>query len=196
MNGTAFYNDIDPFCCNWLRNLVDAGELPQGHIEQRSIIDVTLSSQVRMAGSAFCQLRHGMSDKEPKRRLAICSFAIAFHAPRVRGSACVPCQELAIHHRIRRPLGHRGSIGKNGCCLNLDRVYTWCVRDKVSLPLDGDRETHAQTLRCWRVGICQSKATCCVVRERSEIAFRRRGIYDREKTVPFCFYVPPMPCTC
>lgn len=38
---TAYYNDNDPFCCEWLRNLIDAGELPPGDVECRSITEVT-----------------------------------------------------------------------------------------------------------------------------------------------------------
>ena len=35
-----YYNEIDPFCCRWLKNLMDAGLIPPGDIDNRSIIDV------------------------------------------------------------------------------------------------------------------------------------------------------------
>lgn len=35
-----YYNDIDPFCCEWLRSLVAAGEIPKGCVDDRSIADV------------------------------------------------------------------------------------------------------------------------------------------------------------
>jgi DNA (cytosine-5)-methyltransferase 1 len=39
----AFYNEIDPFCCAWISNLMDAGLITPGKIDDRSIEDVTPS---------------------------------------------------------------------------------------------------------------------------------------------------------
>lgn len=36
----AYYNEIDPFAAEWLRNLMDAGEIPAGDVDTRSIKDV------------------------------------------------------------------------------------------------------------------------------------------------------------
>lgn len=36
----AYYNDNDPFCAEWLRNLIAAGELQPGAVDERSITDV------------------------------------------------------------------------------------------------------------------------------------------------------------
>jgi len=38
--GPAYYNDTDPFCCEWLQRLMDAGEITPGTIDNRSITDV------------------------------------------------------------------------------------------------------------------------------------------------------------
>ena len=38
--GPAYYNDADPFCCEWLQRLMDAGEITPGTIDNRSITDV------------------------------------------------------------------------------------------------------------------------------------------------------------
>jgi DNA (cytosine-5)-methyltransferase 1 len=35
-----YYNDNDPKVCAWLRELIAAGELPDGHVDGRSILDV------------------------------------------------------------------------------------------------------------------------------------------------------------
>ncbi len=35
-----YYNDNDPYCCAWLRNLVAAGHLPKGDVDERSILEV------------------------------------------------------------------------------------------------------------------------------------------------------------
>lgn len=36
-----YVNEIDPYCAEWLQNLMDAEVLPRGHIDTRSIEDVT-----------------------------------------------------------------------------------------------------------------------------------------------------------
>lgn len=36
-----YVNEIDPYCAKWLQNLMDAEVLPRGHIDTRSIEDVT-----------------------------------------------------------------------------------------------------------------------------------------------------------
>lgn len=35
-----YYNEIDPVAAQWLRNLIEAGHLPQGVVDERSIVDV------------------------------------------------------------------------------------------------------------------------------------------------------------
>lgn len=37
---SVYYNEIDPFCAQWLRNLIAAGHLPAGHVDERDIRDV------------------------------------------------------------------------------------------------------------------------------------------------------------
>ena len=37
---TAFYNEIDPFAAQWLRNLVDAGHIAPGVVDERDIRDI------------------------------------------------------------------------------------------------------------------------------------------------------------
>ena len=36
----AYYNEIEPFAAKWLRNLIAAGHLPRGDVDERSIEDV------------------------------------------------------------------------------------------------------------------------------------------------------------
>ena len=36
----VYYNDIDPYVCQWLRNLIVAGEIPPGCVDQRPIQEV------------------------------------------------------------------------------------------------------------------------------------------------------------
>lgn len=37
---TAYYNEYDPFAAEWLRNLINAGHLPAGDVDSRSILEV------------------------------------------------------------------------------------------------------------------------------------------------------------
>ena len=37
---TAYYNEIDPYAAQWLRNLITAGHIAHGDVDERSIIDV------------------------------------------------------------------------------------------------------------------------------------------------------------
>jgi len=38
---TAYYNEVDPYCAEWLRNLIAAGHLPAGDVDERPIEEVT-----------------------------------------------------------------------------------------------------------------------------------------------------------
>ncbi|MEA4293911.1 DNA cytosine methyltransferase [Klebsiella pneumoniae] len=41
MTPAAYYNEIDPFAAQWLRNLIAAGHISPGEVDERSIEDVT-----------------------------------------------------------------------------------------------------------------------------------------------------------
>lgn len=41
MTSAAYYNEIDPFAAQWLRNLIAAGNIAPGEVDERSIEDVT-----------------------------------------------------------------------------------------------------------------------------------------------------------
>jgi DNA (cytosine-5)-methyltransferase 1 len=41
MNGRAYYNEIEPFAAAWLRNLIAAGRIAPGDVDERSIVDVS-----------------------------------------------------------------------------------------------------------------------------------------------------------
>lgn len=40
MNNGAYYNEIDPYAAQWLRNLIKAGHIAPGYVDERSIVDV------------------------------------------------------------------------------------------------------------------------------------------------------------
>ena len=41
MSPSAYYNEIDPFAAQWLRNLIAGGHIAPGEVDERSIEDVT-----------------------------------------------------------------------------------------------------------------------------------------------------------
>ena len=41
MTPIAYYNEIDPFAAQWLRNLIQAGHIADGVVDNRSIVDVS-----------------------------------------------------------------------------------------------------------------------------------------------------------
>jgi len=54
---TAYYNEIDPYAAQWLRNLIDAGHIAPGVVDERSIEDVTPNE---LAGYTQCHFFAGI----------------------------------------------------------------------------------------------------------------------------------------
>lgn len=64
---SIYYNEIDPYLCEWLRNLIAAGELPDGDIDDRSIEDVAPAD---VAGYTQCHFFAGVGGFPLALRLA------------------------------------------------------------------------------------------------------------------------------
>ena len=41
MSQSVYYNDSEPFVCAWLKNLIAAGLIPAGDVDERPIQEVT-----------------------------------------------------------------------------------------------------------------------------------------------------------
>jgi len=54
---TAYYNEIDPYAAQWLRNLIEAGHIAPGVVDERSIEDVRPSD---LAGFTQCHFFAGV----------------------------------------------------------------------------------------------------------------------------------------
>jgi DNA (cytosine-5)-methyltransferase 1 len=50
---TAFYNEIDPYAAQWLRNLIAAGHIAPGVVDERSIEDIEPAELARYAQCHF-----------------------------------------------------------------------------------------------------------------------------------------------
>ena len=64
---TAYYNEIDPFAAAWLRNLISAGLIADGEVDERDIRDVY---PIDLAGYAQCHFFAGIGGWSYALRLA------------------------------------------------------------------------------------------------------------------------------
>jgi DNA (cytosine-5)-methyltransferase 1 len=64
---SAYYNEIDPYCCAWLKNLMAAGLIPAGDVDSRSIVDVKPDD---LTGYVQCHFFAGISGWAYAARLA------------------------------------------------------------------------------------------------------------------------------
>ena len=82
----VYYNDSDPAACAWLRELIAAGQLPAGEVDERSILDVEPSD---LRGFAQCHFFAGIGGWPYALRLA----GVAEDRPVWTGSP--PCQPFS-----------------------------------------------------------------------------------------------------
>ena len=62
-----YYNEFDPYAAQWLRNLIEAGHLPKGEVDSRSIKDVKASD---LTGFVQCHFFAGLGGWSHALRLA------------------------------------------------------------------------------------------------------------------------------
>ncbi|HCI6929775.1 TPA: DNA cytosine methyltransferase [Klebsiella quasipneumoniae subsp. quasipneumoniae] len=67
MTPSAYYNEIDPFAAQWLRNLIAAGHIAPGEVDERSIEDVTSDD---LKGFTQCHFFAGIGVWSHSLRLA------------------------------------------------------------------------------------------------------------------------------
>jgi len=63
----AYYNEFDPYAAQWLRNLINAGLIPVGDVDERSIVDVRSDD---LAGYRQCHFFAGIGGWALAARLA------------------------------------------------------------------------------------------------------------------------------
>ena len=63
----AYYNEIDPFAAQWLRNLINAGHIAPGDVDERSIRDVAVED---LSGYVQCHFFAGIGVWSHALRLA------------------------------------------------------------------------------------------------------------------------------
>jgi DNA (cytosine-5)-methyltransferase 1 len=88
-----FYNEIDASAAAWLRELIACGAIPEGHVEERSIVDVTPD---RIAGR-FTHLHWFAGIGGWARALELAGWP----ADRPVWTASLPCQPFSIAGKQR-----------------------------------------------------------------------------------------------
>jgi len=83
MSGLAYYNEIDPYAAEWLRNLIAAGLITPGDVDTRSIVDVRPSD---LEGYERCHFFAGLGVWDYALGLA------AWPAGRQVWTGSCPCQ--------------------------------------------------------------------------------------------------------
>lgn len=87
---TAYYNENDPFAANWLRNLIEAGEIAPGHVDDRSIADVHPDD---LRGFSQCHFFAGVGGWSLALRLA------GWSDDRNVWTGSCPCQPFSVSGR-------------------------------------------------------------------------------------------------
>ena len=83
---TVYYNDNDPYAANWLRNLIRAGHIAHGVVDDRSIVDVHASD---LTGFTHCHFFAGIGGWPVALQLA------GWHATRPVWTGSCPCQPFS-----------------------------------------------------------------------------------------------------
>lgn len=90
---TAYYNEIDPYAAQWLRNLIKAGHIAPGDVDERSIEDVRPDD---LRGYTQCHFFAG---------IGVWSFALrmaGWEDSRPVWTGSCPCQPFSIASLVNR----------------------------------------------------------------------------------------------
>ena len=88
----AYYNEFDPYAAQWLRNLIAAGLIPAGEVDERSIVDVAPSD---LAGYTQCHFFAGIGGWALAARLA------GWPDDRELWTGSAPCQPFSVAGKQR-----------------------------------------------------------------------------------------------
>lgn len=83
----AYYNEIDPYAAQWLRNLIAAGHIAPGDVDERSIVDVQADD---LKGYTQCHFFAGIGGWSYAARLA------GYPDDRGLWTGSCPCQPFSV----------------------------------------------------------------------------------------------------
>jgi DNA (cytosine-5)-methyltransferase 1 len=92
----AYYNEIDPYAAQWLRNLIEAGHIAPGDVDERSILDVKPDD---LRGYTQCHFFAGIGGWSYALRLA------GWPDDRPVWTGSCPCQPFSSAARGRNEQG-------------------------------------------------------------------------------------------
>jgi len=87
MGNRAYYNEIDPYAAEWLRNLIKAKHIPDGDVDERSIVDV---QPMDIADYTQCHFFAGIAGWSLALRLA------GWPEDRPVWTGSCPCQPFSV----------------------------------------------------------------------------------------------------
>lgn len=82
-----YYNEFDPYAAQWLRNLIAAGHLPAGEVDERSIVDVQPGD---LAGYRQCHFFAGIGG------WALAARLVGWPDDRELWTGSPPCQPFSV----------------------------------------------------------------------------------------------------
>jgi len=178
----AYYNEIDPYAAQWLRNLITAGHIAPGFVDERSIEDVRPDElmgftqvQALFECSSSGRVAGGRLDKEPKPFQAKPYLQQTGAAPFVHALACAQSLSRGILRTLRSSEGQSDSTGRNAYFVNLVATSLSSLRG-ISHPFsDACRGSSARILHCWPFCTHRSKAICCAAMGQSGKAHHMSG---------------------
>lgn len=94
----AYYNEIDPYAAQWLRNLIVAGHIAPGEVDERSIVDVHADD---LKGFTQCHFFAGIGGWSRALRLA------GWSDDRRAWTGSCPCQPLSSAGKQKGHLDER-----------------------------------------------------------------------------------------
>ena len=101
----AYYNEIDPYAAQWLRNLIAAGHIAPGDVDERSIVDVHPDD---LKGYTQCHFFAGIGGWSIALRLA------GWPDDRPVWTGSCPCQPFSV-----------GSVAHGGAKGQSDERHLW-----------------------------------------------------------------------
>lgn len=130
----AYYNEIDPYAAQWLRNLIAKGLIPAGDVDERSIVDVQPDD---IAGYRQCHFFAGIGGWALAARLA------GWPEDRELWTGSCPCQPFSSAARGR----NKGIECEKHLWPEWRRLISACRPAAIF----GEQVAHA---RAWLDGVC------------------------------------------
>jgi DNA (cytosine-5)-methyltransferase 1 len=173
-----YYNEIDPYCCAWLSNLMDAGLITPGKIDDRTIHEVTPDD---VQGFTRCHFFAGLGGWDY-------AFNLAGWGDRSVWSGSVPCQPFSTAGERRAfddsrdlwPVWHRLIRDARPVALFGEQVddavgFGWFDRVRTDLESNGYSVAPPLVIPACSVGAPHRRDRLWFVAESDEQQRHRRG---------------------